>query len=138
MTHHRLIQVTCLKLIITAVCCIPALRMIAQQYSLTGRLDSAFVPQPSMHYLQEFTFDKPSDPAKWEKESSGLHISFGSTDKAYFRTEVPGVQLNEWKSTGWKGERLNAMILAWSPDTINQVRVILKDLKNEKGQVLSA
>ena len=52
-----------------------------------------------------------------------MHVSFASTDELYFRSEVPELK-NEtvsWKGTGWKGERLNAVVLVWSPDTLQQV-----------------
>ena len=46
------------------------------------------------------------------KTKTDLHVSFASTDEAYFRTEVPGInETKTWTATGWKGERLNTMIL---------------------------
>jgi Domain of unknown function (DUF4091) len=68
-----------------------------------------------------------------------MHVSFASTDELYFRSEVPELQ-NEtisWKGTGWKGERLNAVVLVWSPDTLQQVRFVISDLKNANGKILS-
>lgn len=68
-----------------------------------------------------------------------MHVSFASTDEAYFRSEVPQLptETQSWKATGWKGERLNAEVLVWSTDTIQQVRFVLKDLKNSKGKIVS-
>jgi hypothetical protein len=101
-----------------------------------GLIDSALVPKPYLHYQKEYDFDKSIDPGKWEKQKN-LHISFASTDEAYFRTEVPGVnETKTWTATGWKGERLNTMILIWSADTIDQLRVSLNDLKTANGNVL--
>jgi hypothetical protein len=100
-------------------------------------LDSSLIPRPYLHYQKEFDFDKSSDPAKWQ-EQKNLHVSFASTDEAYFRTEVPGInETKTWTATGWKGERLNTMILIWSTDTISQVRVSLNDLKTSNGNVFS-
>ena len=68
---------------------------------------------PDWHYQPEFTFDKPSDPASWQKQSPGLNVAFGTTDELYLRSEVPqltGVS-SAWEATGWKGERLNAQVL---------------------------
>ena len=91
-----------------------------------------------MHYQPEYAFDAPADPSRWKKEPAGLNLSFASTDKAYFRTEVPTLtKSNEWKATAWKGERLNAMVLVWSPDTINQVRVAFSDLRSSNGNILA-
>jgi hypothetical protein len=104
-----------------------------------GKMDSSLISNPVLHFGPEYTFDLPVDPLFWKNQKHGLHISFASTDEAWFRTEVPNIA-NEtltWEESGWRGERLNAMILAWSPDTINQVRFILTDLKNANGNVLS-
>jgi hypothetical protein len=104
-----------------------------------GLIDSTLFPLLKMHYQVEYTFDKPSLPGKWEKENQGLNVAFGSTDKVYYRTEVPGIEglAKSWTGTGWKGERINAMIVCWSPDSISQVRFKLNDLRNEKGSLLS-
>jgi hypothetical protein len=106
-------------------------------YSQQGFIDSALIPKPFLHYQQEYTFDKSINPTQWEKQKQGLQVSFASTDEAYFRTEVPEIsQTQSWTATGWKGERLNTMILVWSADTINQVRVVLNDLKTANGNVI--
>lgn len=104
-----------------------------------GFIDSIKIARPFLHGQVEYTFDSPLDPSQWQKVKPGLHADFVSTDEAYFRTEVPGIQTEKrvLEKTTWRGERINAMILVWSPDTINQVRIILKDLKNNTGDVLS-
>ena len=108
------------------------------QPSPAAQIDSAKIPIPYFKYQHEYTFDTPLDAARWQQEPSGLQLSFASTDQAYFRTEPPNLNKTQlWEATGWKGERLNAMILAWSPDTISQLRIELSDLKNEKGNVIT-
>jgi len=106
-----------------------------------GRIDSSRISKPTFHYQPEYTFDLPVDPNRWQKEAKGLHTAFGSTDEAYFRTEVPDLpgknETMTWTASGWKGQRLNTMILVWSPDTINQIRFNLKNLVNSKGNILS-
>ena len=104
-----------------------------------GRIDSILLPALKMHYQQEFTFDSPADPARWQVEKPGLHAAFGSTDQVYFRSEVPPLKMesNAWEATGWKGERINAMIVVWSPDSLEQVRFVLNDLKDSRGNVLT-
>jgi hypothetical protein len=104
-----------------------------------GRIDSFAIPKPSLHFQSEYTFDTPVDPASWQRQEHGLHVAFASTDEAYFRAEVPDLKKESriWKGTAWKGERLNVMVLVWSPDTINQVRILLHDLRNERGNSLS-
>jgi len=103
-----------------------------------GQVKISGVPAPPQHYLEEYTFDSTINQAAWLTQKPGLHAAFGSTDELYFRTEVPALK-NEGASfvtTAWKGERVNAQILLWCPDTLQQVRVLLNDLKNEKNQVL--
>jgi len=104
-----------------------------------GHIDSSFLLGLKMHYQQEYAFDVSVDPSRWQKEKPGLHAAFGSTDAVYFRTDVPAIhnETKTFEATGWKGERINASIIVWSPDTIGQVRFVLNDLKNAKGNVLS-
>ena len=109
----------------------------AQVYK--GQVEFAKIPVPAQHYQEEYTFDTTVNMAAWTTQAKKLHLSFAPTDESYFRREVPELK-NEtlsWEGVAWRGERLNTEILAWSPDTINQVRFILSDLKNEKGNVLS-
>jgi hypothetical protein len=104
-----------------------------------GQLPSSKVPVPAAHYQQEYTFDTTLNPAAWNAQKKGMHVSFASTDELYFRTEVPELEKESttWQETGWKGERLNIQILVWSPDTLNQVRLTLKDLKNVQGKSIT-
>jgi hypothetical protein len=114
-----------------------SLLFAAVVYSQPGSIDSALIPKPSLHYQQEYTFDKSVTPALWEKQKPGLNVSFASTNEAYFRTEAPTlVESKKMALNGWKGERLNSMILVWSADTIQQVRVLLNDLKTANGNML--
>ncbi|HLN71966.1 MAG TPA: glycoside hydrolase domain-containing protein [Prolixibacteraceae bacterium] len=101
-----------------------------------GQIDPAKVPVPQGHYQTEYTFDKPSDPAAWGKIPKGLHVGFGSTDESYLRSEVPSINEKSLalEATGWRGERLNAQVLVWSPDTIEQIRFIVSDLINANGK----
>src|SRR5258705_13705211 len=109
--------------------------VFAQQGQL-ALIDSALIPRPYLHYQQEYAFDKSIDPGRWQSQKA-LHVSFASTDEAYFRTEVPGIsQTQSWAASGWKGERLNMMVLVWSADTINQLRVLVNDLRSVNGNVL--
>lgn len=102
-----------------------------------GQVDSALMPRLSQHYLDEFTFDKPSEPARWNSEH-GFHISFGSEDELYFRAEVPQLkETKSWTGGGWRGERLNCQIVIWSADTLQQVRFKLDDLADAHGHKIS-
>ncbi|MGZ3917146.1 MAG: glycoside hydrolase domain-containing protein [Flavisolibacter sp.] len=108
----------------------------ASSQAYKGQIELSKVPGPSQHYQQEYTFDTTLNPAAWKEQQKGLHVSFASTDVLFFRSEVPELEKESmnWQETGWKGERLNTQLLVWSPDTLKQVRVIVKDLRNAQGQ----
>lgn len=104
-----------------------------------GVIDSSLFPLLKMHQQEEFDFDKPTDPARWMEQKKGLQAAFGSTDKAYFRTEVPYIENGSkaWEATAWKGERINAILLTWSGDSINQVRFTISDIKHSQGYIIN-
>src|SRR5438045_7598924 len=104
-----------------------------------GQVDFSKIPVPGFHYLEEYDYDTTINIAAWKNQEKGLHVSFASTDDLYFRTEVPELESGtvSWSGIGWKGERLNAEILVWSPDTINQIHFVVHDLKNKQGKVLN-
>ena len=103
-----------------------------------GKINFAKLPPLKPHYDEEYSFDSTIDAASWMKLSPGMQVSFASTDKHYFRTVIPDLKVaSDWQGTGWKGERLNAMVLIWSPDTISQIRFVLRDLKNKNGSLIS-
>jgi hypothetical protein len=106
-----------------------------QNASMSGGM----LPQLDAHYQPEYTFDKPVNAAAWTVQSPGLHTAFGSTDRLYFRTEVPSQQVaSSWQTTAWKGERLNMQLLVWSPDTLQQVRFTVSNLVNAGGDTISS
>lgn len=109
----------------------------AQLYK--GQVDARHIPAPSQHYRDEYTFDTTVNPAAWATQSKGMHVSFASTDESYFLKEVPELVKETVLSEGtvWKGERLNALVLIWSTDTLQQVRVSFTDLKNKNGKLIS-
>jgi len=100
-----------------------------------GWMEASKVIAPQAHHEPEYTTDHVVDPQRWTQEKPGLHISFASTDKLYFRREVPDLQPESlsWQQAGWRGERLNTTLVVWSPDTLDQVRFVLHDLVNAKG-----
>ena len=73
----------------------------AQQHK--GAIGPNAVPPVSMHYMEEYTCDSTTDAAAWRQQQPGLHASFATTNRLYFRTEVP--QLDE-KKTKLAGQRL--------------------------------
>src|SRR5580704_17514762 len=89
-------------------------QLFAQEEKAVINLNALQTPQP--HYLPEYTFESCTNPARWLDEKHGLQASFASTNRHYFRTEVPDVTpTTDWQATAWKGERLNVLVLLWSP-----------------------
>lgn len=108
---------------------------LAQRHK--GEVDSSQMPVLNPHYQDEFTFDKPTNPTAWNSQQ-GMHVSFGSTDELYFRTEAPQIkETYSWNGCGWRGERLNMQVAVWSADTLEQVRFNLNDLKGADGATIS-
>lgn len=105
-----------------------------------GQIDLSKIPIPKGHYQSEYTFDQPTDRGSWDKQHPGLNAAFGSTNELYLRSEVPAVSQESlsWEGTGWRGERLNAQVLVWSPDTIQQIRFLASDLKSANGKSISS
>lgn len=103
-----------------------------------GQVDLNKVPVRGSHYEPELTFDNSINKEAW-KNQQGMHVAMASTDKLYFRTEVPDLksEADDFTETVWRGERLNKQLLVWSADTLNQVRFIVHDLKSDKGDILS-
>src|SRR5882672_6652070 len=121
-------------LLCLSVCFIPSLAQLRE-----AQIDPLKVPSPDQHYQDEFTFDSPHDPTLWRKQRPGLNVSFESTDQLFMRSEAPmDKPLDTWEATGWRGERVNAQILVWSPDSLQQIRFHLKDLSDGKGNTLGA
>lgn len=122
----------------TALLCLcHALAVTVSAQLVKGKIDSAKIIAPADHYLPEYTFDKTTDPQAWLAIQTGMHASFAPTTRHYFRTEVPNVTENtSWKETGWKGERLNTMVLVYVADSISQVRFTLHNLVGANGAVI--
>ncbi len=122
---------------IALICCL-CLAGAASGQARPGRIDPQHRPVLQPHAEPELAFDEPVDAERWRRQPSGLNVAFGSTDTAYFRSEVPRVSgdARSWAGRGWRGERLNAVALVWSPDGLEQVRFEWGDLKDAQGHVL--
>jgi Glycoside hydrolase 123, catalytic domain/Glycoside hydrolase 123 N-terminal domain len=107
--------------------------------ALPGQIDPQRTPALSPHFEPEHAYDVSVDSERWAHVPPGLHVAFGTTDAIYFRSEVPGVTDDSrmWDATAWRGERLNAVVLVWSADALEQVRVDVTDLADANGHTLS-
>jgi hypothetical protein len=105
---------------------------------LPGRIDPPRTPTLSPHFEPEYAYDVPIDAERWARVTPGLHVGFGTTDAIYFRSEVPAVaeDARVLDAAGWRGERLNAVLLVWSAAALEQVRVEASDLTDANGHKL--
>ncbi|HUR10659.1 MAG TPA: glycoside hydrolase domain-containing protein [Flavitalea sp.] len=122
------------RIVIACLYCFIPFLLSAQPFN--GQINANAIPRPAIHYQTEYTFDVSTDATRWQREKPGMHISFAPTDQLYFRADVPNLksESQSWETTAWRGERVNAMILVWSTDTVDQVRINIKDLKSDKGK----
>ncbi len=83
-------------------------------------------------YSQTPDFIEPSfsSPAEgWEKVA-GPVVSWGSIDMKYSREEVPETKVSRSLAIkGWRGERVNAQALIWTPYALDSLRFEISDLK---------
>lgn len=85
----------------------------------------------------ELTDTKPIDNAAWDNLKSAVHLSWGSTDVRYSKTNVPQIKESKtWNATTWKGERVNAQAVLWSGQALANVSVTVSDLKGPKGSII--
>ena len=127
-----------MKKTLAALCLLWMCSSAAVAQPKPGQVDSAKIPTPQPHYQPEYTSDLCTDPGAWTKQKPGLHAAFASTDELYLRCEVPSLKSDGqiWEATGWKGERLNAQVLVWSSNSLEQVRFRVEDLKNANGRAI--
>lgn len=96
-------------------------------------------PSPAPHFEPEYSIDAAADTLRWNRLSPGLHVSFGTTDTLYMRKEAPRLaqETAVWEATGWKGERLNTVLLVWSADSLDQLRVTAQGLSGPEGHTIA-
>ena len=128
-----------MKNTVLIICLLNLISGVSYAQVYKGQTAFSKIPFPSQHYQEEYTFDTTVNAAAWNKYKKGLHVSVATTDELFFRTEVPELKNEDfvWDATGWRGERLNTQVLVWSPDTLNQIRFIISDLRNASGKTIN-
>ncbi len=67
----------------------------------------------------------------WEKVGKPA-VSWGSTDVKYSREEIPLSKVSRSLSIkGWRGEKVNAQALVWTPYALDSLRFEISDLKGK-------
>jgi len=76
------------------------------------------------------------DMSVWKTIKPGVHTGFGSTDIAYSKNIPPTGKLGESINLqGWKGERINCLLLVWSAEKKDEVIVRASPFRNSDHQL---
>ena len=90
-------------------------------------LDSNEVSKILPHPIDEYVIK--SNAKDWENVA--FSVGFGNSNQAYFSNDVPvNISSKAFKSA-WKGERINFLLLLWSKNGAQQVRITNKISQNK-------
>ncbi len=84
---------------------------------------------------------EPADPDKqdmsvWKNINSGIHSGFGSIDIAYSKSNPPGGSIPQSIALqGWKGERVNGMLLVWSAGIKEKISIKVSGFTSDHGAI---
>jgi hypothetical protein len=86
------------------------------------------------------TFVENSDPhpdtTVWN--STGINVSFGSTNVRYAKYKEPDIKITKsQKLYAWKGERVSAQIVVWTSASLRQIECETQELKSTNA-IISA
>ena len=72
----------------------------------------------------------------WKTLKPGVHTGFGSTDIAYEKSLPPSGKISASVNLhGWKGERVNCLLLVWSAENKDEVIVRASPFRNSNHQL---
>lgn len=91
--------------------------------------------QTSTNY-EEASNPIPTNPSLWVKVSAP-QVSWGSTDIRYKKEEpAPIARLKkDINLTAWKGERVSAQLVVWTPEALDNLSFIVSDLTSGKETI---
>jgi hypothetical protein len=108
---------------------------------LVAVLLSACAETPT-HTTRLSSNDEPAAPQaispvqKWNELSSGLQLSWGSSNQRYHREYIPEIPaLDEFTCTAWQNERVYAQLVAWSKDSVPGLSIQVSDLESPNGTI---
>ena len=87
-------------------------------------------------YYQEAANPIATNPALWAKVTAP-QISWGSTDIRY-KKEEPAPIHSAQKSmnlTAWKGEKISAQLVVWTPKALNDLTFMVSDLTSGSATI---
>ncbi len=94
--------------------------------------------------LNSHTFDEPDNPQQitpiqdWSKLERGVQLGWGSSYKRYHKDFIPTIEHSESITlTGWRNERINAQVIAWSKDSVKDLSIHISNLKSNNGIIIA-
>ena len=84
---------------------------------------------------------EPGDPdaydmSVWKEIEPGIHSGFGSIDIAYSKSIPPlGNIAESIKLQGWRGERVNCLLLVWTADNKEEVNIKASGFRNDNYKI---
>ena len=98
--------------------------------------------QSAKYQYTGITFDEPEAPQKvkplqdWQSIESGVQVTWGSSNSRYHKEYIPETKTDKnLTCTGWKNERVNAQLIAWSKDSVKDLSLEITDLKSLDGKI---
>lgn len=108
-----------------------------QRFGLLVFLLWLTIPSVAQQDYEEMAINHPSHHVEWNSIPADIHYSWGSTNKHYDKFAVPAIKKQRsHKLTGWKGEKLNALLAIWNNKKDCSISLKTSEFKNNKGQVL--
>ena len=91
--------------------------------------------QTSGHY-QEAPNPVATNPALWS-EVKAPQVSWGSTDMRYKKEEPAAIRRIQKtiNLTAWKGEKVSAQLVVWTPETLNNLTFGISDLTSGRESI---
>lgn len=77
-----------------------------------------------------------TNPSLWVKINAP-QVSWGSTDVRYKKEEPAPISRlkKDINLTAWKGERVSAQLVVWTPEALNNLSFIVSDLTSDKEKI---
>ena len=91
--------------------------------------------QTSGHY-QEASNPVATNPTLWS-EVKAPQVSWGSTDMRYKKEEPAAIRRMQKtiNLTAWKGEKVSAQLVVWTPETLNNLTFGISDLTSGRESI---
>jgi Domain of unknown function (DUF4091) len=88
-------------------------------------------------YFRELENPVQTNLESWSKLSQQVYVSFADDQVRYAKEKVPLVKIKQqWKSYGWRGERIHTQILVWAKVDIRQLHFTVGNLVNQGGKII--